>query len=163
MQETQVWFLVQEDPRCLRATKPVGHKYWAWTLNCQLLKRASVCSVVSDSLGLNGLLPFRLFCPWNSPGKNTGVGYHSLLQGIFLAKGSNPGLLHCRQIIFWAAREGYNYWGPKALEPVLRNKRSHHDEKPEHCNDGQTVLSVTREKPLQQWRSSTEKNKIISL
>ena len=37
------------------------------------------CSVVPDSV-----LPSRLFCPWNSPGKNTGVGCHSLLQGIEL-------------------------------------------------------------------------------
>ena len=35
--------------------------------------------------------------PWDSPGKNTGVGCHFLLQGIFLTQGSNPGLLHCRQ------------------------------------------------------------------
>ena len=35
----------------------------------------------------------RLLYPWNSPGKNTGVGGHSLLQGIFLAPGSNPGPL----------------------------------------------------------------------
>ena len=33
---------------------------------------------------------------WNSPGKNTGVGSQSLLQGIFLTQGSNPGLPHCR-------------------------------------------------------------------
>ena len=39
-----------------------------------------------------------LLCPWNSSGKNTGVGSHPLLQGIFLTRGSNPGLLHCRQI-----------------------------------------------------------------
>ena len=45
-------------------------------------------------------------CPWNSPGKNTGVGSHVLLQGIFLIQGSNPGLLHCRQILYiWATRE----------------------------------------------------------
>ena len=36
----------------------------------------------------------RLFCPWNCPGNNTGVGCHSLLQGIFPAQGSNPCLLH---------------------------------------------------------------------
>ena len=36
---------------------------------------------------------------WNSPGKDTGVGCHSLLQGIFLTQGLNPGLLHCRQIL----------------------------------------------------------------
>ena len=33
-------------------------------------------------------------CPRNSPAKNTGLCYHSLLQGIFLTQGSNPGLLH---------------------------------------------------------------------
>ena len=33
-------------------------------------------------------------CPWDSSGKNTGVGCHSLLQGISLTQGSNPCLLH---------------------------------------------------------------------
>ena len=36
----------------------------------------------------------------DSPGKNTGVGCHALLQGIFPTQGSNPGLLHCRQILY---------------------------------------------------------------
>ena len=35
----------------------------------------------------------------NSPGKNTGVGCHALLQGFFLTKGLNPGLLHCKRIL----------------------------------------------------------------
>ena len=39
-------------------------------------------------------------CPWNSPGKNTGVSSHSLLQGIFLTQGLNLGLLDCRQILY---------------------------------------------------------------
>ena len=38
-----------------------------------------------------GLQPARLLCPWDSPGENTGVGSHSLLQEIFLTQGSNPG------------------------------------------------------------------------
>ena len=59
-----------------------------------------VCSVVSDSLQLHGLWPSRLLCPWDSPGKNTGLGCYSLLQGIFLTQGLNPGLLHCRQILY---------------------------------------------------------------
>ena len=46
------------------------------------------------------LQPARLLCPCNSPGKNTGVGCHVLLQGIFLNPESNPGLLHCRQILY---------------------------------------------------------------
>ena len=37
--------------------------------------------------------------PWDSPGKNTGVGCHFLLQGIFPTQGSNPGLPHCRQTL----------------------------------------------------------------
>ena len=49
------------------------------------------------SLRPHGRLPARLFCPWDSPGKNTGVGSRSLLQGIFPTQRSNPGLLHCRR------------------------------------------------------------------
>ena len=55
-------------------------------------------SVLSDSLPLHGLLPVRFLCPWDSPGKNTAVGFHALLQVIFPTQGSNPGLLHCRRI-----------------------------------------------------------------
>ena len=52
----------------------------------------------------------RLLIPWDSPGKNTGVGCHFLLRGIFLTQGSNPGLPHCRWILYqrslyWATRE----------------------------------------------------------
>ena len=57
------------------------------------------CSVMSDSLRPHGIWPARLLCPWNSPGKNTGVGCHSFIQGIFPTQGSNLGLLHCRQIL----------------------------------------------------------------
>ena len=42
----------------------------------------------------------------DSPGKNTGVGCHPLLQGIFLTQGSNPGLLHCGQILYRLSHQG---------------------------------------------------------
>ena len=42
----------------------------------------------------------RLLCPWDSPGKNTGVGCHSFLQGIFPTQGWNPCLLNCRCILY---------------------------------------------------------------
>ena len=51
-------------------------------------------SAVSNSLWSHGLWFTRLFWPWNSPGKNTGVGCHFLLQGIFLTQGSSPRLLN---------------------------------------------------------------------
>ena len=64
-------------------------------------------SVMSDSVAP------RFLCPWNSPGKNTGVGCHSLLQGIFLTQGLNPGLLHCRQTLYrlshWRSAIGWWY------------------------------------------------------
>jgi hypothetical protein len=50
----------------------------------------------NDLVNVGGLVA--LSCPWDSPGKNTGVGCHFFLQGIFLTQGSNPDLLHCRQI-----------------------------------------------------------------
>ena len=43
---------------------------------------------------------------WDFPGKNTGVRCHFLLQGIFLTQGSNPGLLHCRQILYQLSHQG---------------------------------------------------------
>ena len=46
------------------------------------------------------------FCPWNSPGNNTGAGSHSLLQGIFPTQESNQGLLHCWQILHHLSHQG---------------------------------------------------------
>ena len=64
------------------------------------------CSVKSNSLWPHGLQPARLLCPWDSPGKNTAVGCHFLLQGILPTQESNQGLLHCRQILYWLSYEG---------------------------------------------------------
>ena len=58
-------------------------------------------SVVSDSLWAHGL-----HSPWNSPGQNTGVGNLSLLQGIFPTQESNPGLPHCRWILYQLSPKG---------------------------------------------------------
>ena len=62
------------------------------------------CSVVSNSLWPHGL-----YSSWNSPDQNTGVGSLSLLQGIFPTQGMNPGLLHCRQILYQLSQKGSLY------------------------------------------------------
>ena len=67
------------------------------------------CSVVSNSLQ-----PHRLYSPWNSPGQNTGVGSRSLLHEIFPTQGSNPGLLHCRRILYQLSHQE----SPRILEWV---------------------------------------------
>ena len=63
-------------------------------------------SVVSDSLWPYGLWPARLLHPWDSPGMNTGMGCHFLLQGISPTQESNLPLLHCRQILYRLSYEG---------------------------------------------------------
>ena len=55
---------------------------------------------MSDSLRPQGLQPTRFLCPWKFSGKTTGVGCHLLVQGIFPTQGWNPGLLHCRWILY---------------------------------------------------------------
>ena len=67
-----------------------------------LLGSAVLCSVTQSCLTLQpyGPKPPRLLRPWDSPGKNTGVGCHFLLQGIFPTQGSNPRLL-C--LLHWQA------------------------------------------------------------
>ena len=52
----------------------------------------------------NSLQPHKIYSP--SPGQDTGVGSLSLLQGIFLTQGSNPGLPHCRQILYQLHHQG---------------------------------------------------------
>ena len=47
-----------------------------------------------------------LHSPWNSPGQNTGVGNLNLLQGILPTQGSDPGLLHCRRILYQLSHKG---------------------------------------------------------
>ena len=74
------------------------------------------CLVMSDSLQPHGLQPTRLLCPWNSPGKNSGVGSHFLLQGIFPTQGSNPGLLNCRQISYHLSHQGSPSYLVRGLE-----------------------------------------------
>ena len=85
---------------------------WATELNWSISVSVHMLSHVR-LLRPHGLQPVRLLYSWDSPGKNTGVGYHSLLQGIFLTQGSNPGLLcllHYRQILYhWATREAHIY------------------------------------------------------
>ena len=52
-------------------------------------------------------------CPtlWDPPGQNTGVGRLSLLQGLFHTQGLNPGLPHCKQILYQLShREAQEYW-----------------------------------------------------
>ena len=60
---------------------------------CVCVLVSQLCPTLCDPMDCS-------LCAWNSLGKNTGVGCPSLLQGIVLTQGLNPGLLHCRQILY---------------------------------------------------------------
>ena len=62
------------------------------------VKATHLCLTLCDPVDCNP--PTRLLCPWNFPGKNTGVDCHFLPQGIFPTQGSNPHLLHCKRILY---------------------------------------------------------------
>ena len=86
---------------CLQAstgrTQYVGnvHEVSCFFLRFPAQVESESCSVMSDTLW-----------PWDSPGQNTGVVSLFLLQGIFPTQGLNPGLLHCRWILYHLSREG---------------------------------------------------------
>ena len=76
--------------------------FWTFMLIAQSCP--TFCNPMDYSLG-------RLLCPWDSPGKNTGVGSHYHLQGIFPIQGLNPGILHHRRILYhlchWKSHKQY--------------------------------------------------------
>ena len=90
--------------------KPAPNSDCSQTHETKSLSRLAV----SDSLWLHGLWPTKLICPLNSPGKNTGVGSHSHLQGMFLIQGLGPSLPCCRQILYHLSHKGSppNPWWP---------------------------------------------------
>ena len=86
--------------------------------------------VVSDSLRPHGLYPARLLCPWNSPDENTGVGCHSLCQGIFLTRDWTwVSCIAGRLFTIWATREDYltlitsHFWD-RQVQTVLLHCRT---------------------------------------
>ena len=91
-------------------------KVWPFSQshNLKILDLLLMLESESHSVVSNSLRPHGLYSPWNSPGQNTGVASLSLLQGIFPTQGLNPGLLHCRQILYQLSHKR----SPRTLEWV---------------------------------------------
>ena len=90
-----------------------------------------------------------IYSLWNSPGQNTGMGSLSLLQGIFPTQGSNPGLPHCRRILYCLSHQG----NPRILEwvayPFSRRSSWSRHRTGVSCIAGRFFTSwVTREAPV---------------
>ena len=83
----------------------VSLSFGLWACACH------VCSVMFNSLWLHELSPARVFCLWDFPGKNTGVGCHCLLQGIFLTRDQTHISCIVRWILYyWAIKEDFGLW-----------------------------------------------------
>ena len=99
---TTPWTAAYQDPLPMGFSR---QEYWSGvplpSPKCYML-------VTSDSLWPHGLQPARLLCPWDSPGKNTGVGCHALLQRIFPTQGSKLGPFHCRQVLYSLTHQQVN-------------------------------------------------------
>ena len=97
----------------------------SWLSECQLSSQLSKESE-SESRWVvsNSLRPHGLCSPWDSLGQNTGVGSRSLLPGIIPTQGLNPGLLHCRRILYQLSHQGsqsqrvISCWNKAAFFPV---------------------------------------------
>ena len=70
----------------------------------------------SRSVGSDSLQPHGLYSPWNSPGQNTEVGSCSLIQAIFPTQGLNPGLPHCKWILYQLSHRGSPHAGKVMLK-----------------------------------------------
>ena len=89
----------------------------------QLEKSQSEVAQACLTLRPHGLQPTRLLRPWDSPGKSTGVGCHVLLQGIFPTWGLNPGLPHCRQMLYHLSHQGIPPQSNEAEKACTKQRR----------------------------------------
>ena len=97
-------------------------------------------SVVSSSLRPHGL-----WSPWNSPGQNIGVGSYSVLLGIFPIQGLNPGLPHCRQVLYQLSHK----WSPTYKKKLYFYVLSGNDQK----------MKCLKIPLILEWKNQTSKNK----
>jgi len=103
------------------------------------------CAVLS-----RGLLPTRILCAV-FPGKNTGVGYHALLEDIFPTQESNPGLPDCRWILYRLSHRG----SPRILEwvayPFSRGSSQPRNRTRVSCIVGRVLPAELPGKPVFKW------------
>ena len=93
------------------------------TINCCCCLVSQFCLTLSDPMDCS---PPGSSTHGDSPGKNTGVGCHVLLQAIFPTQESNPGLSHCRQILLCLSHKGSPYLCIYRVNHILKLTFSSH-------------------------------------
>ena len=112
--DTTLMAETEEDLKSLLMRVKEGSKRVGLRLNIKktkIMASGHVSSVQFSSVAqscptLCNPMDIRLLHPWDFLGKSTGVGCHFLFQGIFLTQASNPGLPHCRQMLYRLSHQG---------------------------------------------------------
>ena len=131
-----------------------------------ITKGLKCVSSVSNSLQHHGLQPSRLLLPWKFPGKNTGVGCHALLQGIFPTQGSNPCL---KRLLHWQADSSpvrhlrSPHCGPRQQQKKERKRHTLRRHDTEHCISGYLYLPAPHDHPPHDPSSRNDGNNIIKV
>ena len=119
---------------------------------------AQLCLTPCDPMG-----PARLLRPWNFPGKNTGVGCHFLLQGIFPTQGLNPGLPLCRQTLLQSEPPGKSSFIRYVLvkKQKQKTKKKNKEKKvfwfsPHHPETDLRLVSLTHKPFRSSWEICQE-------
>ena len=107
-------FIFKKYEECLVFVKKHTIKSFYWwvelyrrqTSDSSMIGGGLVTKLCLTLLRSCGLWPTRLLYRWDYPTKNTGMGCHFLLQGIFPTHELNLTLLHCRQILYWLSHQG---------------------------------------------------------
>ena len=99
----------------------------------------------------------------DSPGKNTGVGCHALLQGIFPTQGLNPGFPHCRQILYHLSHQG----SPRILEwvaiPFCRGSSQPRDQTQVSHIAGRFFTSRATREAQEYWKERKKESEVAQL
>ena len=116
----------------------------------------------SPSVVPNSLWPHGLYCPWHSPGQNTGVGSLSLLQGIFQTQGLNTGLLHCTWILYQLSQK----WSPRILVwvtyPSFRGSSQPRNPTRVSCIAGGSFTNWATREAMREKENFWQKNILLS-
>ena len=111
--------------------------------SCPILCACMDCSLPGSSV------------QWDSPGENTGVSCHALLQGIFPTQGLNSGLLQCRWILYWLSHQG-NLGKPLFLGYLFTNICGDCCSVAKSCHSFATPWTIAQQTPLSMGFSRQE-------
>ena len=98
------------DCKKIKPVNPKGNQSWILIGRIDAKSESEVAQSCLTLCNPMDCMQPKLLCPWDFPGKSTGVGCHFLLQGIFPTQELNPGLPHYKQMLYHLSHQGNQYF-----------------------------------------------------